>query len=167
MRTHAKTCRLAAFNFSHIINELSFGPFLPSLVNPLDRTISVATTRFYKFQYFLSVVPTTYSVGYPGKSGSRTILTNQYAVTEQEKDAGERTIPGIFVKYDIEPILLNIVETRDGFFVFLIKVVNILSGALVAGHWGFTMTEWVKEVVGKRRRASSEGVLGAKPYHGD
>ena len=156
-----------AFNFSHIVNELSFGPFLPSLVNPLDRTISVATSHFYRFQYFLSVVPTTYSVGYPGTSGSRTILTNQYAVTEQEKDIGERTIPGIFVKYDIEPILLNIVETRDSFFVFLIKVVNILSGALVAGHWGFTMTEWLKEVVGKRRRASSEGVLGAKGYHGD
>ncbi|KAJ9133477.1 DUF1692-domain-containing protein [Coniochaeta hoffmannii] len=156
-----------SFNFSHIVNELSFGPFLPSLVNPLDRTISVATSHFYKFQYFISVVPTTYSVGYPGTSGSRTILTNQYAVTEQEKDIGERTIPGIFVKYDIEPILLNIVETRDSFFVFLIKVVNILSGALVAGHWGFTMTEWLKEVVGKRRRASSEGMLGAKGYHAD
>lgn len=156
-----------AFNFSQIINELSFGPFLPSLVNPLDRTISVATKPFYKLQYFLSVVPTTYSVGYPGTSGSRTILTNQYAVTEQEKEISERTIPGIFFKYDIEPILLNIVETRDSFFVFLIKVVNILSGALVAGHWGFTMTEWLREVAGKRRRASSEGVLGAKGYHGD
>ncbi|KAB5554590.1 endoplasmic reticulum vesicle transporter-domain-containing protein [Coniochaeta sp. 2T2.1] len=153
------------FNFSHIISELSFGPFLPSLVNPLDRTISVATSNFYKFQYFLSIVPTTYSVGFPGTSGSKTILTNQYAVTQQEKDIGERTIPGIFVKYDIEPILLNIVETRDSFFVFLIKVVNILSGALVAGHWGSTLTEWAREVIGKRRRATSEGVLGAKEYH--
>ncbi|OIW23606.1 DUF1692-domain-containing protein [Coniochaeta ligniaria NRRL 30616] len=156
-----------SFNFSHIVSELSFGPFLPSLVNPLDRTISIATSRFYKFQYFMSVVPTTYSVGHPDSSGSRTILTNQYAVTEQEKEIGERTIPGIFFKYDIEPMLLNIVETRDSFFVFLIKIVNILSGALVAGHWGFTMSEWLKEVIGKRRRASSEGVLGAKGYHGD
>ena len=127
----------------------------------------MATSNFYKFQYFLSVVPTTYSVGFPGTSGSKTIFTNQYAVTEQEKDIGERTIPGIFVKYDIEPILLNVVETRDSFFVFLIKVVNILSGALVAGHWGFTLTEWAREVIGKRRRATSEGVLGAKGYHGD
>ncbi len=58
-------------------------------------------------------------------------------------------------------------HTTLRFFVFLIKVVNILSGALVAGHWGFTMTEWLKEVVGKRRRASSEGMLGAKGYHAD
>lgn len=146
---------------------MSFGPFLPSLVNPLDRTISVATNRFFKFQYFMSIVPTTYSVGHPDTRGSRTIFTNQYAVTEQEKDINERTIPGIFFKYDIEPILLNIVETRDSFFVFLIKIVNILSGALVAGHWGFTMTEWAKEIIGKRRRATSEGMLGAKGYHGD
>jgi hypothetical protein len=157
-----------AFNFSHIISELSFGPFLPSLVNPLDRTVNVATDRFYKFQYFMSVVPTTYSVGHPDESGSKSIFTNQYAVTEQSTKIGERTIPGIFFKYDIEPILLNIVESRDSFFVFLIKIVNILSGALVAGHWGFTLSEWLKEVIGRRRRATSVGMLGAKgAYHDD
>ncbi len=108
----------------------------------------------------MSVVPTTYSVGQPG--GSNSIITNQYAVTEQSTEINERTIPGIFFKYDIEPILLNIVETRDSFFVFLIKIINVLSGALVAGHWGFTLSDWIKEVWGRRRRARSDGVLGAK-----
>jgi len=142
-----------AFNFSHIISELSFGPFLPSLVNPLDRTVNTASTHFHKFQYFLSVVPTAYSVGHPGDRGSRSILTNQYAVTEQTNAVAENMVPGIFVKYDIEPILLNIVETRDGFFVFLIKVVNVISGVLVTGHWGFRLTDWAREVLGRRRRA--------------
>ncbi|KAK4251713.1 endoplasmic reticulum vesicle transporter-domain-containing protein [Corynascus novoguineensis] len=150
-----------AFNFSHIISELSFGPFLPSLVNPLDRTVNTAPTHFHKFQYFLSVVPTAYSVGHPGDRGSRSILTNQYAVTEQTNAVADNMVPGIFVKYDIEPILLNIVETRDGFFVFLIKVVNVISGVLVAGHWGFRLTDWAREVLGRRRRARhSEGMLG-------
>lgn len=152
----------SAFNFSHIISELSFGPFLPSLVNPLDRTVNAAPGHFHKFQYFLSVVPTTYSVGHPGTLGSASIVTNQYAVTEQSQPVPETTIPGIFVKYEIEPILLNIVETRDSFFVFLIKVINVVSGVLVAGHWGYRLSDWVSEVVGRRRRVRSEGMLGRK-----
>lgn len=145
------------FNFSHIISELSYGSFYPSLVNPLDRTVNTAESNFHKFQYYLSVVPTVYSVG------SSAILTNQYAVTEQSKKIPDRMIPGIFVKYDIEPILLSVQENRDGILTFLVKVINILSGVLVAGHWGFTLTEWVREIIGKRRRSSGgEGVLGTK-----
>ncbi|PHH85085.1 hypothetical protein CDD83_919 [Cordyceps sp. RAO-2017] len=145
------------FNFSHIISELSFGPFYPSLVNPLDRTVNGATAHFHKFQYYLSVVPTVYSVG------ASSIVTNQYAVTEQSKEVDEFSIPGIFVKYDIEPVLLSVREQRDAFLVFLVKLINVLSGVLVAGHWGFTLTEWFREVRGKRRRISGgEGMLGNK-----
>lgn len=72
-------------------------------------------------------------------------------------------VPGIFFKYDIEPILLSVHEHRDGILVFLVKLINVLSGVLVAGHWGFTLSEWVCEVRGKRRRVSGgEGMLGNK-----
>ncbi|KAL1878784.1 hypothetical protein VTK73DRAFT_7541 [Phialemonium thermophilum] len=156
-----------AFNFSHVISELSFGPFLPSLTNPLDRTVNIATARFHKFQYFLSIVPTTYTLGHPGESGAVSIFTNQYAVTEQSREVNERTVPGIFFKYDIEPILLNVVESRDSFFVFLVKIINVVSGALVAGHWCFTLSEWLREVLGRRRRAASAGVIGVKGEYDD
>lgn len=147
----------AEFNFSHIISELSYGPFYPSLVNPLDRTVNGAKAHFHKFQYYLSVVPTVYSVG------SSSIFTNQYAVTEQSKEISEFSVPGIFFKYGIEPILLSVHEHRDGILVFLVKLINVLSGVLVAGHWGFTLSEWVREVRGKRRRVSGgEGMLGNK-----
>ncbi|RCI13140.1 hypothetical protein L249_1138, partial [Ophiocordyceps polyrhachis-furcata BCC 54312] len=150
------------FNFSHIISELSYGPFYPSLVNPLDRTVNGAKANFHRFQYFLSVVPTVYTVG------SRSIVTNQYAVTEQSAEINEMSIPGIFFKYDIEPILLSVEENRDGILVFLVKLINVLSGVLVAGHWGYTLTEWVREVRGKRRRsAAGEGVLGNKESYED
>lgn len=146
------------FNFSHVISELSFGSFYPSLINPLDYTVNLAETNFQKVQYYLSIVPTLYSVG------RSTILTNQYAVTEQSKQIDERlNIPGIFVKYDIEPILLHVQEQRDGFLVFLVKLINVISGVLVAGHWGFTISEWINEVRGKRSRSSSSGgMLGVK-----
>lgn len=142
---------------------MSFGPFLPSLVNPLDQTVNGADDHFHKFQYYMSVVPTIYSVGEPLKTGSYSIFTNQYAVTEQSKEVDPRTIPGIFFKYDIEPILLYVVESRDSIFLFMIKIVNVISGALVAGHWCFTLSEWFKEVRGRRRRRGmSNGMLGVK-----
>ncbi|KAI3334223.1 endoplasmic reticulum vesicle transporter-domain-containing protein [Ustulina deusta] len=156
-----------AFNFSHVISELSFGPYYPSLVNPLDRTINLADAHFHKFQYFMSVVPTVYTVA-GGSAATRTIFTNQYAVTEQSKPVGERMVPGLFFKYDIEPILLSVEERRDGLLTFLVKVVNVLSGVLVAGHWGFTLSEWLREALGRRRRSGrSEGVIGAKTSYDD
>lgn len=151
---------LTAFNFSHIISEMSFGPFYPSLVNPLDRTVNTARINFHKFQYYLSVVPTVYTVG-KSASLSNTIFTNQYAVTEQSKEVDDHNVPGIFFKYDIEPILLSVEESRDGTLQFLMKIVNVVSGVLVAGHWGYTLTEWFKEVRG-RRRERSEGFIGTK-----
>ncbi|KAI8962880.1 DUF1692-domain-containing protein [Daldinia sp. FL1419] len=154
----------SAFNFSHVISELSFGPYYPSLVNPLDRTINIAESHFYKFQYFMSIVPTIYSVrrGSGSAPAERTIFTNQYAVTEQSKEINERLVPGLFFKYDIEPIMLHIEERRDGYISFAIKIVNILSGVLVACNWGFTLSEWLREVIGRRKRQISEGVIGAK-----
>lgn len=115
----------------------------------------------------MSVVPTIYSVGRPGSRGSRAIVTNQYAVTEQSHAVDQRNIPGIFFKYDIEPILLNIVESRDSVLLFLLKIVNVLSGALVAGHWGFTLSDWVREVAARRRRrgvSAVDGVLGKSSF---
>jgi hypothetical protein len=111
----------------------------------------------------MSVVPTVYTVASSSiASPSHTIFTNQYAVTEEEAKISEQMVPGIFFKYDIEPILLTVEEGRDGFLTFVVKVVNVVSGVLVAGHWGFTISEWLVEVLGKRRRRSSAagGVLG-------
>lgn len=163
------------FNFSHIISELSFGAFYPSLVNPLDHTISTTDRNFQKFQYFLSIVPTIYTLSSTPTSAlpsadeqighntdlsplthlagdPNTVFTNQYAVTSQNVIVGERMVPGIFFKYDIEPLLLTVQERRDGFLKLFVKIVNLISGVLVAGHWGFVLSEWIGEVIGRRRR---------------
>lgn len=123
--------------------------------------MNFATANFHKFQYYLSVVPTVYTVG-KSQTVRNTIFTNQYAVTEQSKEIDDHNIPGIFFKYDIEPILLSVKESRDGILVFLVKIINVLSGVLVAGHWGYTISEWVREVMGRRRRGGTDGVLGKK-----
>jgi hypothetical protein len=127
---HGNHLEHSEFNFSHVISEMSYGPYYPNLVNPLDRTVNMAPANFHKFQYYLSVVPTVYTYG------SKTVYTNQYAVTEQSKDVNEMSIPGIFFKYDIEPILLSVQEERDGYFRFLFKLANVLSGVIVGTEQG-------------------------------
>ncbi|KAF1945935.1 DUF1692-domain-containing protein [Clathrospora elynae] len=170
------------FNFSHIIREMSFGPYYPSLTNPLDSTIAITPTpadHFYKFQYYLSIVPTIYTddsslipllesvsfdKNHPASSVFHTthaIKTNQYAVTSQSHTVPENNVPGVFVKFDIEPIMLAVIEEWSGFWRLMVRLVNVISGVMVAGGWVWQMFDWGSEIVGKRRRrGDGVGVLG-------
>ncbi|ORY14423.1 endoplasmic reticulum vesicle transporter-domain-containing protein [Clohesyomyces aquaticus] len=170
-----------AFNFSHQINELSFGPLYPSLVNPLDDTITTTDAHFYKYQYYVSIVPTIYTddasllpllesvnnkPDHPAKAvfhSSHAIKTNQYAVTSQSHAVGENYVPGIFVKFDIEPITLTIAEEWGGILGLVVRLVNVVSGVMVAGGWAWQLFDWGLEVWGRRgsrRRGESLGMLG-------
>ncbi|KAL8994262.1 MAG: hypothetical protein Q9169_005715 [Polycauliona sp. 2 TL-2023] len=171
-----------SFNFSHIINELSFGPLYPSLLNPLDRTYATTDSHFYKFQYYLSIVPTIFTRSPspppptankphdtplpPDYSTSNTIITNQYAATSQSHIVNERTIPGIFFKFDIEPILLTVREERMSFLWLLVRVVNVISGVVVGGGWIYQLLGWGKEIARGRSRGGTraDGMLHGRSY---
>ncbi|KAJ6087578.1 hypothetical protein N7467_006492 [Penicillium canescens] len=167
----------SSFNFSHMITELSFGPHYPTLHNPLDKTIAESHSHYYKFQYFLSVVPTLYSRGKgaldaytrspmsaAARSGHNTVFTNQYAATSQSGAIPESpmVVPGIFFKYNIEPILLLVSEERTGFLALLIRLINTISGVLVTGGWIYQISSWAGEVWGRRRGRSMDGYLTGK-----
>lgn len=164
-----------------MITELSFGPHYPSILNPLDKTISTTDANFYKYQYYLSIVPTTYTragtvdpysqslpdsttAGLDAKNSKNTIFTNQYAATSQSRAVNTHSIPGIFFKYNIEPILLIVSEERGSFLSLAVRLVNVVSGVLVAGGWLFQLSGWFKEVIGRRRR-QTEGVLHGRHAH--
>lgn len=175
----------SAFNFSHQVNELSFGPYYPSLVNPLDGTSATTEANFYKYQYYLSVVPTIYTTDakalrkimnknyespssgsdgleqHPKRYSKKSVFTNQYAVTEQSHPVPESGVPGVFVKFDIEPILLTIAEEWSSIPALFIRLVNVVSGVLVAGGWCFQLNEWAKDNRGRgvRRRDTKEGLI--------
>ena len=68
-------------------------------------------------------------------------------------------MPGIFFKFDIEPILLTIQEQRGGFMALLVRVVNVVSGVLVGGGWAYQLLSWAREVMSGRQKRKSEGVL--------
>lgn len=92
-------------------------------------------TAFTAFQYFLRIVPTTYI-----DSNRRTLITsqvsllchaladNQYAVTEATRsfDHG-RGVPGIFFKYDLEPVSITIRERTTSLYQFLIRLVGVIG----------------------------------------
>jgi hypothetical protein len=175
---------VSGFNFSHHINELSFGPYYPSLVNPLDNTVASTERNFHKFQYYCNVVPTIYTTDVhhltlaprsssaepltnidPNSRGfhGSTIWTNQYAVNEHSRAIPENTVPGIFFKYDIEPILLIVNEQRGGFLALLVRLVNVVSGILVTGTWLLQFSDWVLDNWGgSAGRREHGGFLGTR-----
>lgn len=72
-------------------------------------------------------------------------------------------MPGVFVKFDIEPILLTIAEEWASVPSLFVRLVNVVSGVLVAGGWLYAVSEWAKDVRnrGKRQQGgnSYEGIL--------
>ncbi|PWY75120.1 DUF1692-domain-containing protein [Aspergillus heteromorphus CBS 117.55] len=171
-----------AFNFTHMVTELSFGPHYPTLLNPLDKTIATTESHYYKYQYFLSVVPTIYSKGASAldaytsapsslapsqfsNTNKNLVFTNQYAATSQGGNLPESPffVPGIFFKYNIEPILLLVSEERSSFLSLLIRLVNTVSGVMVTGGWVYQISGWLGALLLKRKgRGKSEGVLTGK-----
>jgi hypothetical protein len=86
-----------------------------------------------KFQYFVKVVPTKYE-----KLAGAVIETNQYSVTEHfsSQRIGPNFIPGVFMTYDLSPIMVHIFEARpyDSWVHFALELCAIAGGVFtVAG----------------------------------
>ena len=144
--------------------------------------MSTTDAHFHKYQYYLSIVPTIYtddpallalpssvsekassSVPPPAPplfSSRHIIHTNQYAATSQSRPIPESAVPGIFFKFDIEPITLTIAEQGSSFLSLLVRLVNVVAGVVVAGGWVWTLVDWAGDVWGRRRRRRAGGVLG-------
>lgn len=142
---------LQSLNFTHVIQELSFGDFYPFLDNPLDATGKVTHDNLQTYKYFAKVVPTEYT-----KLGL-VVDTNQYSLTEMHRkiDVGPNGVPnglpGIFVRYTFEPIKLKITEKRMPFWQFLARLATIIGGLVVLAGYAFRMYEKLLAIVfGKR-----------------
>lgn len=113
-------------NFSHRIDKMSFGPPVPGGINPLDSSLKIINDSRHMFQYYIRVVPTKFSTLY------RTMTTNQFSVTERNRSinhrAGSHGAPGIFFKYDLTAMSVEIVEQRHSFLNFLVRLCGIVGG---------------------------------------
>eukprot|EP00071_Canis_lupus_P056912 XP_851879.3 endoplasmic reticulum-Golgi intermediate compartment protein 3 isoform X1 [Canis lupus familiaris] len=120
-------------NMTHYIRHLSFGEDYPGIVNPLDRTNVTAPQASMMFQYFVKVVPTVYM-----KVDGEVLRTNQFSVTRHEKVAnglmGDQGLPGVFVLYELSPMMVKLTEKHRSFTHFLTSVCAIVGGMFtVAG----------------------------------
>ncbi|GJN93431.1 hypothetical protein Rhopal_006486-T1 [Rhodotorula paludigena] len=131
----------ALMNLSHVIHELSFGPYFPRIVQPLDNSVETTSAHFHIFQYFLSVVSTTYI-----DASRRVLHTNQYSVTDMSRETEHgKGVPGIFFKYDIEPMALTVRERTTTFLQFLVRLAGIVGGILVCSDFGFRTASFMLE----------------------
>ncbi|GAA6022883.1 hypothetical protein JCM10207_001433 [Rhodosporidiobolus poonsookiae] len=129
----------ALMNLSHVIHEFSFGPYFPRIVQPLDNSLEITSAHFHIFQYFLSVVSTTYI-----DARRRILPTNQYSVTEMSRTTEHgRGVPGIFFKFDIEPMALTVRERTTTLLQFLIRLAGIVGGVVVCSDFGFRTADFL------------------------
>lgn len=84
------------------------------------------------FSYYTQVVPTEYHA-----LDGQHIKTNQYSVTEHYKTVSHSDgsgLPGVFMYYEISPMVVDVVEKRQSFPHFLTQLCAILGGVFtVAG----------------------------------
>ncbi|KAG2147713.1 endoplasmic reticulum vesicle transporter-domain-containing protein [Suillus bovinus] len=118
-------------NLSHVITEFSFGPYFPDISQPLDYSFEIAKEPFMAYQYFLHVVPTTYIA-----SRSQPLETNQYSVTHyvRKLDHNEGT-PGIFFKFDLDPMVITIHQRTTSLVQFIIRCVGVIGGVFTCAQY--------------------------------
>ncbi|RKP38753.1 endoplasmic reticulum vesicle transporter-domain-containing protein, partial [Dimargaris cristalligena] len=123
-------------NFTHRIDHFSFGVHYPGLVDPLANHFQLAPpAHLVAFHYLISVVPTTYV-----DAQGRALVTNQYAVKDYSKSWAEDPqarggqplgTPGLFFKYDMEPISVRVTETQQSLSRLLTRICAAVGGIFV------------------------------------
>ena len=112
-------------NLSHTIDEFSFGQHFPYIAQPLDKSVELTEDHFPVYQYFMHVVPTTYV-----DASGHSLSTNQYSAREDIKsiDNHQRGIPGLFFRYDLEPIHLQLNATTMPLYKLLVRLTALIGG---------------------------------------
>jgi len=130
-------------NLSHIINEFSFGPYFPDITQPLDYSYEVTDSPFVAYQYFLHVVPTTYLA-----PRSAPLRTHQYSVTHYTRVLNENAgTPGIFFKFELDPMRLSIHQRTTTFVQLMIRCVGVIGGVFVCMGYAIRITSRAVDVV--------------------
>ncbi|KAG9314817.1 DUF1692-domain-containing protein [Chiua virens] len=136
-------------NLSHVITEFSFGPYFPDIAQPLDYSFEVAKDHFMAYQYYLHVVPTTYIA-----PRSKPLQTNQYSVTHYiRKLEDHQATPGIFFKFDLDPMLITIHQRTT-------SCVGVIGGVFICASYFLRVS--VRAVEAVSGADSTPGIVAAE-----
>jgi len=114
----------------HYIHDLSFGPPIPDVTNPLKEVYVDAPQDTARVAYTLKAIPTSITTRY-----GRTTRSFQYsALSEYETISALATIkdkrhgPGVHFAYDFSPVGVVRREKSTGFFQFFTSSCAIIGG---------------------------------------
>lgn len=121
------------FDLTHTINHISFGKedhirkiikeFGEALLNPIDNTSKYnPSDKKMIYEYYLNVVPTKY-IDLNGNSYD----VHQFTANSNEIRAN-MMVPTVFFRYDLSPILVKYVQTRERIYQFFIEICAIIGG---------------------------------------
>lgn len=131
-----KMSQVGRFNSSHSIQRFYFGEDIyPNQINPLEGISQIAQDKNgVAFHYFIKIVPTTYEF----ENGDLLNSTFQYSVTKYAKpiliSEMSGALPGLFVTYELSPIMVKFIEKQRSFTHFVTSCCAIIGGLFtVAG----------------------------------
>uniref|UniRef100_A0AAQ6AGE3 Endoplasmic reticulum-Golgi intermediate compartment protein n=1 Tax=Amphiprion ocellaris TaxID=80972 RepID=A0AAQ6AGE3_AMPOC len=115
------------------LDNVSFAFMSLSVCVNIDILTKPLLTASMMYQYFVKIVPTIYM-----KTDGEVVKTNQFSVTRHEKVAngliGDQGLPGVFVLYELSPMMVKFTEKHRSFTHFLTGVCAIIGGVFtVAG----------------------------------
>ncbi|KAI3369702.1 hypothetical protein L3Q82_024545 [Scortum barcoo] len=128
-----------------------------------DRRRVTDETASMMYQYFVKIVPTIYV-----KTDGEVVKTNQFSVTRHEKVAngliGDQGLPGVFVLYELSPMMVKFTEKHRSFTHFLTGVCAIIGGVFtVAGLIDSLIYHSARVIQKKKMGRAGQGVLTALP----
>jgi len=133
------------YNFSHRIDLLSFGVPHPGIVNPLDGDLRIAEVNYHMYQYYIKVVPTYI------QTMKHNMKTNQYSVTQRSRPInhgrGSHGVPGIFFKYDLNAICVNVNERYRDFSQFFIRLCGIIGGVFATSGMMHSLVGFLSDLI--------------------
>eukprot|EP01132_Coremiostelium_polycephalum_P002157 gene2157-2656_t len=120
--------RIHKFNISHHIHQFSFGNHVEGLINPLEGT-SLTVSGLGLQSYYIQVVPTIY------RQNNFQLETNQYSYTYDYKPIHRgnfgKFLPGIYFKYDMSPLMIEVDQTSKPLVELITSVSAICGGIYV------------------------------------
>lgn len=140
---HDLSFRFPNLDLSHTINLVRFGPFIPTVTNPLQNVkVNQDPNAFMVYKYHLVVTPINYV--HDGKLVSRGY---EYTSLIMNREA-RRDAPGIFFHYSFTPYTVTIVSKSRSFAQFITSTFGFLSGS-------FAMATMLDFFIEKRSRILS------------
>eukprot|EP01128_Nolandella_sp_AFSM9_P004827 TRINITY_DN2249_c0_g1_i1.p1 TRINITY_DN2249_c0_g1~~TRINITY_DN2249_c0_g1_i1.p1 ORF type:complete len:305 (-),score=53.14 TRINITY_DN2249_c0_g1_i1:44-958(-) len=137
---------LKRFNPSHLVHTFAFGPKLPNRVNPLEG-YRMGADGIARQQYYLQLVPSKYVTSWSSTSSFQYSVTNHTQDLEVSFELA--TLPGVFMRYDISPMLVYMEERPHYLTHFLVKVCAVVGGVWVVMGLTFSTLRSIGEMLNK------------------